>query len=983
MIREWLRAAGAWLTLRFSGGEEPSVDRVIHTYMHSLATVDRGRALSVPSLIKGRNVICSVATLPLVQRDASNVVQTTELLTQIDPDVANVVTLAQTLEDLLFDAIAWWVVLERDALGFPTKARHVAPGQVSLQPPAGYNPAPLPSGEDPRGAAVWVDGVRTPARDVVRFDSPNPALLRVGADIVRRAVAIDAAARLYSDNPVPLDYFTPNTDADPADDDTVAQILADWRNARRRRTTAYVPAALTYNTVDVISPRDLQLVELQRQAALDMANMIGLDPEDVGVSTTSRTYQNATDRRQDRINDTLAPYMRAITDRLSMGDVTPPGQRVEFELSGYLRADPKTRSEVYTAGLDKWWDAEDIQRMEGIPVKEIKRPEPPAAPGALPDNVRELRPRALAADADGDPRWVAFDAADPQHVEFAGSGGMAVDWENRTVSGIVMPYWRTSSVIKNGRRWQFKPGALKFGDVARVKLLRDHDFAQAEGRMLEAVERPEGMWARFRVARGPAGDRVLAEAEDGVRDAFSCGVVIREAVPHPTETGTYVVTDAHWQETSILAVPAFDDARLAADGTSQGEAMQTCSTCGADLTPGVAHTCQGQIQPAVNPTPAEVVPAAAPGQLTVAQFGALWEQWRAENPGPTLVNPHRAPAVQVTEPAPYRFDGNGDMRMGTHDFSTDAFLSFGQGSEAQAARDRVNGFLETAFDVVTTNVNELNMPPNRPNMYVDQREYQFPVWNAVNKGTLANVTPFTFPKWSSDSGLVGAHTEGVEPSSGTFVVTNDTVTPTAISGKIKISRETIDQGGNPQISQLIWRQMTRRYFESLEAAAVALLDAATPTAIALTAGAADAALAEEFEQKLALLHFIRGGFSMTAGFAQVDLYKALTAARDSAGRPLYPIIGAQNANGEVSQRFGSVNVGGTLLHPTWALAASGSVVASSYLFDPDSVWMWASNPRRLDFEYEVANLYMGIWGYKAGVITDITGVREITYDPVA
>ena len=131
-------------------------------------------------------------------------------------------------------------------------------------------------------------------------------------------------------------------------------------------------------------PRDLQLVELQRQAALDIANTVGIDPEDVGVSTTSRTYQNATDRRQDKINDTYAPYMAAITDRLSMGDVTRPGHTVSFNLAGYLRADPKTRAEYYAAGIrDGWLDAEDVQIEEGRPVKVIKKPEPAAAD--LPD----------------------------------------------------------------------------------------------------------------------------------------------------------------------------------------------------------------------------------------------------------------------------------------------------------------------------------------------------------------------------------------------------------------------------------------------------------------------------------------------------------------------------------------------------------------------------------------------------------------------
>jgi HK97 family phage prohead protease len=1005
MIREWARAVGSWLGVRFSG-EEPSVDRVVTTFMRGLATVDRRRALSVPAIKRGRDMICSIATLPLVERDASNVQQDSELLTQIDPNVANVVTLAQVLEDLLFDAISWWVVVERDPLGFPVKARHVDVTSVSLQPPPGYNPAPLPSGEDPRGAAVWVDGVRTDIRNVIRFDSPNPGLLHVGADVVRRAVAIDAAARLYADNPVPLDYFTPDADADPAPDGAVETLLGDWARARRTRTTAYVPVALKYNTVDVISPRDLQLVELQRQAALDLAIMVGLDPEDVGVSTTSRTYQNASDRRLDRVTDTFSPYIRAITDRLSMGDVTQPGRRVDFDLTAYLRADHKTRAEFYAAGLEGLWlDAEDVQRLEGIPVKKIAPP-PAPAPAALPDNVRELRPRlAASGGADpypyGDPAaygLVTFDA-EVQAVVFAGSPAVGVDLEARTISGIVMPYGRTSTVIKHGRRWQFAPGALKFAAADRVKLLEDHDFSRGRGYMIEAEERPEGMWARYKVGRGPEGDKVLARAADKVADAFSCGVVIRAYVKHPTEAGTYIVTDAHWQETSVLTVPAFDDARLAADGTSQGETMHTCSTCNAELVPGVAHTCA---TPAGLPTVVVPPPATAPvpaAQFDAAQFGAFaaaFAAWQSQNgnvavgppqpvaPGPTLVDPRRGP-VQVVEPEPYRFgaapDGGQTLLKGSHEFSTDAFAFF---NGDKAAGDRIGAFLATAFDVVTSNVNELSPTLNRPGMYVDQRDYKYPLWNRTNKGTLTDVTPFTFPKFSSASGLVGNHTEGTEPSSGTFVTTSDTVTPTPVSGKMKISRETIDQGGNPQVTALIWRQMTKAYYEALEAYVVALLDAASPTAIALTAGGGTTGqtLYSELRKAIARLQFIRGGFTFTDAFAQIDLYLAMVDARDNDGRPLFPSINPANAAGTSGPRLASLDMDGVPFHPEWALAATGSVVASSYLIDPDSVWAWASNPRELRFEYEVANLYMGLWGYKAAVITDLTGVREITYDPV-
>jgi hypothetical protein len=37
----------------------------------------------------------------------------------------------------------------------------------------------------------------------------------------------------------------------------------------------------------------------------------------------------------------------------------------------------------------------------------------------------------------------------------------------------------------------------------------------------------------------------------------------------------------------------------------------------------------------------------------------------------------------------------------------------------------------------------------------------------------------------------------------------------------------------------------------------------------------------------------------------------------------------------------------------------------------------------LQFEYRVAYVDLAIWGYVATAISDINGVREITYDPVA
>lgn len=387
-------------------------------------------------------------------------------------------------------------------------------------------------------------------------------------------------------------------------------------------------------------------------------------------------------------------------------------------------------------------------------------------------------------------------------------------------------------------------------------------------------------------------------------------------------------------------------------------------------------------------------PPAAPGapvQLTDEQrtqftdlarlLGITADAPTVAAPGPVTVNPTTLTATtEVREADPYRFDRRGNLQRGSHDFSTDLHAAY---LGDTAARDRATEFVKARFDVATGDVNELNPTRQRPEMYVDQRSYRYPVWDAVNKGTLGDITPFVFPKFNSASGLVGNHTEGVEPTSGTLTTTNQTVTPSAVSGKAKITREAWDQGGNPQLSGLIWRQMEKGWFEALEAYAVSILDAASPTQITLTAGAVDDALVDELEGKFIDLQFIRGGFSMDTGFGQADLYKRLAQAEDTTGRPLLPALNPTNANGTVRGRWAGLDLNGVGFVPAWALAASGTVAASSYLFDREVVYAWASTPQRLEFNIEVAHVYIGLWGYKAGAITDITGVREIVYDPVA
>ncbi|MBQ1039294.1 phage portal protein [Micromonospora sp. C81] len=953
------------LPATFAAESDPQlVDRlVIEMGGKGVATrVGREEAMSIPAVLRGRNLICSISSLPLIQYGPDRKPARNPLLEQIDPDVANITTLSQTVEDLLFEGIAWWRIIESGWGDFPTSARHVDVASVSLQPPAGRNLAPLPSGVDPRDAVVWVDGVPVPASQMIRFDSPNPGVLKVAGAVIRRAIKFDRAAGMYADDPRPLDFFTTTEGADPADDDEVNELLAKWKKARQAGGTAYVPFSMKYNAVDVMSPADLQLVELQRQVGLEIANALGLDPEDLGISTTSRTYQNAVDRRQDRINDVLMPYMRAIADRLSMGDVTRRGYTVWFDLDDYMRADQVARVNYYREMIAMGaMTVDEVRAEERMPAltSQQKRELTPA-----PTQAPVAAPAAVAASGDG---GVSF-SAEPQGATFgfdSESASFAVDVEARTITGLAVPY---GPVARNqGGRYRFAQGWARFADIGRVKLLRDHDRTQPLGRAVELDDTPRGLMAKFKISRGKAGDEALALAADGVLDGLSVTAdwhdMPDQVVRDPNEPSVWLVKAAKLLEVSLTAMPAFDDSRLTSVRASQHEG--------------------NEMTDAIEPQ-APAAPAIAP------DMSALFSAWAAQNiqnqpvgiqaETRQVVNPTRVAMTSVNEATPYRFDRKGNIQRGSHDFSSD-LIAGSQGDKS--ALDRAETFMRAQFDVDRADVAPANPNRYRPDMYVDQREFKYPLWNAINKGTLADSTPFTFAKFNTASGLVNNHTEGVEPTPGTFTEASQTVTPTAISGKVEITRETWDQGGNPQISNLIWRQMERAWYEALEAAAVAVLDAATPTGITLTTGGGTTGqtLDSELTAAFAALQFIRGGFSMDFMATQIDLYKALVAAKDTTGRRLYPALGPTNASGTVASRFATVDVNGVTAIPSWALAATGIVAASSYLFDSEFVNGWATAPQRLNFQYRVAYVDLAIWGYKATAISDVNAVREVIYDP--
>lgn len=995
---------GWWKTLtRWALAPTPERNETVVSFSSDLATpvdtlisgvatlsgspVGRALALSVPAVLRGRNLLCSIATLPLVTRDKDRLLVRSPLLEQVDPNVANVVTLAQTVEDLVFDAISWWQVTDRLADGFPRSAVHLDTGTVSLLPPAGARDLrTLPSGQQLPGGVVWVNGEPVPGRDMIRFDSPNPPLLVAAARAVRRAILLEKAAALYASDPRPLDYFRPADGADPIDDDEIAEILDEWAAARNERSTAYVPAALSYETVDALSPADLQLAELQKQATLELANALGLDAEDLQVSTTTRTYQNATDRRRDRINDVLAPFMRAITDRLSMNDVTRRGQQVGFDLDDYLKANATERWSTYQTGLaSQVLTVPEVREMEGlpaVPVETTPRPQQTPAPASNQAQARQTQEAGMTRDT-----RVRFSEESTERIAFdipAADAEFTVDSGKRTVSGLLLPW---NKVARSGfSKWRFAKDSVNWSETSRVKLNREHDRSQAVGYATNLTSTDKGLVGTFKIARGTAGDEVLSLAEDKVLDGFSVEVDFDADgsawARDPEDDMVRLVSSSRLVGTAITAAPAFDDARVTGVAASRNRKDMS-----------MPDEPNGPEAPAAGPDVTAAFTAAVEAftkqndrsEALVEAIQNLVEV-QQNRQGPEIVDPTKRKAqFAVTEEPLYRFDG----LRGKQDFSSDMIAGAKGDKEALA---RVEEFVSENFSyqpdaefVTKSNVSSLNPTRQRPDLYVDQLEYATPIWDSIVKGTLADSTPFTLPKFASAGSLVSDHTEGTDPSAGTFTTTSQTITPSAVSGRVEVTREAWDQGGNPQLSTILWRQMVRAYNEALEQAGSALLEGlAGLTTVTITpAGAADAVLAQQLKQALAALHFVRGGFRFRDFKLEQGLYTALAAAKDADGRPIFPVLGATNADGTVGQFFGGISIAGLAGVPAWALPFTDGAANDSYLYNREDVHGWASNPQRLEFQYRVAFVDVAIWGYKALACTRTDGVRKITYDNAA
>jgi HK97 family phage portal protein len=118
---------------------------------------------------------------------------------------------------------------------------------------------------------------------------------------------------------------------------------------------------------------DNQFTEQRRLATQQVAQVFRIPSHflNAGTGGDSLTYSTSESMSADFVKYSLTPWLRRIELAISHDrDLTFDKQYVKFSVDGLLRADAKTRAEVYRMALDPlapWLTVDEIRALEDLP----------------------------------------------------------------------------------------------------------------------------------------------------------------------------------------------------------------------------------------------------------------------------------------------------------------------------------------------------------------------------------------------------------------------------------------------------------------------------------------------------------------------------------------------------------------------------------------------------------------------------------------
>lgn len=298
--------------------------------------VGRSLAMSLPPVSRARDVLSgALSQVPLraylydrITGEYTDHPAPPTWLDRPDPDRTRGALVADLLDDIVFQSVAYLWVRHRDFAGFPDQFRWLPATELTHQ---------LDSNGLTTTGYHW-QGYDIAVRDVVRIESVQGAALEHGWRAIDTAVRLEEAAQRFASTEVPAGWLqqTGGVPLTPEEQSAMAQRFAQ---ARHTNTVAMLSEHVTWNESSY-DPSRLQLTEARQHAATDLARVMNVPAAIVHApSNDSQTYSNVQDQRSDLWTFGLAPIAHAIAATLSGPNVTPRGTVIKFDPSDTL-ADP-------------------------------------------------------------------------------------------------------------------------------------------------------------------------------------------------------------------------------------------------------------------------------------------------------------------------------------------------------------------------------------------------------------------------------------------------------------------------------------------------------------------------------------------------------------------------------------------------------------------------------------------------------------------
>lgn len=580
---------------------------------------------------------------------------------------------------------------------------------------------------------------------------------------------------------------------------------------------------------------------------------------------------------------------------------------------------------------------------------------------------------------------------------------------DRTITGMLVPYGPAG--MTTGGLLTFAKGSIAWSDPKRVKLLREHDQGDVLGYATELDDRDDGLYGTFHVPEGDNGDRALAEASNGLRDAFSVGVQLDDATQvalRRARPGVATAAKGQLRETSQVSVPAFDDARIPVAAAAGALVVASWSTptsnagnpAGASNTPSKGNTAMTAAQRArlAELRALQTRTAEQEAELsTLAELDAANPEPAepgAPEPGTGAADPGAPPATPQAQaaiggaalitgsPSTYKFDGSdslvtdawharieGDHEAGERVRKFNAELADGNPSSVQALALAA----QTRDDFDTNDGTGAQFLQNAPRVdlmrgLVDRAR---PLVSKLTPVPIRNAAPFSIPTVGEFTG-VGDHTEGTpHRPAGTLTLGGGMVIPRAKSGAWEVSRELVD-ASNPAIDRIAARAMLRDYRRESEGVLAALLNGVAPTV-----GGVDGVV----KMRGVMLDAINDDDEpVDVAWLSTSVARAFATELDADDRPQLPFVGPANAVGTFNAGSMNVSVDGVNLYRSAKLDAGTGVVARK------EGLLWAESPVlqfRFDEVLGPGVIKLALWAYCGAAILDEDDVEVFSLAPLA